>query len=218
MDTRRDESYHAALASATRRHVLDTLARSPKAMDARALASALGLHVTTVRFHLQHLEEAGLVGRTRGPERRRGRPRMLYRVVGSVRDDDAREQLLRVLAAALAARGAGGEARSLWAGRRWADRLAPPDGGADPGLPALVDTLDRLGFGPQLEGETVQLRTCPFREAAREHPEVVCTVHRGLIEGILRNRTSPPPAARLLPFVEPELCVIRLDPPGADAG
>ncbi|MPZ82688.1 MAG: helix-turn-helix domain-containing protein [Actinophytocola sp.] len=206
-----DESYHAALASRTRRRVLDTLTRSPAPMDAQALATELGLHVTTVRFHLEQLEEAGLVRREQAGEKRRGRPRLLYTAVQAVaRDEDSREQLIEALAGVLASRDDdNGQARSVDAGRNWANALVPEQ--ADPGdrRGTLVGVLDRLGFDPEPDGEDIRLRACPFRDAAREHPQVVCSVHRGLVEQLVEPGGTH---ARLLPFVEPELCLITLEP------
>lgn len=82
----RSEEYHAALASASRRQVLDSLLASSEPLDASAVADRLGLHVTTARFHLDQLTAAGLAQRRVGAEKRRGRPRLLYAPAGPVRD------------------------------------------------------------------------------------------------------------------------------------
>jgi predicted ArsR family transcriptional regulator len=200
-----DGTYHPALASHTRRQVLDTLIRSPGPVDALALATELGLHVTTVRFHLEQLAEAHLVRREAAEEKRRGRPRILYSATRAA-DRDSRGQLIEVLAGALAGRPADAQDRSVDAGRGWATALLAEQPTPADGPTALLDVLDRLGFAPEPDGDTIRLRACPFRDAAREHPEVVCAVHRGLVEEIL----GPPARARLLPFVQPELCLISL--------
>jgi predicted ArsR family transcriptional regulator len=197
----RDDAYHAALASPTRRRVLDALRHSPIPLDASAVAGLLGLHVTTARFHLDQLTAAHLARRSTSAEHRRGRPRVLFAPAGPVRNADAREQLIEVLASAVR------EGEAMDAGRRWADELRIPDA-SDPAA-AVFDILDRLGFAPEAEpaATTIRLRACPFRSAAREHPEVVCTVHRGMVERLLEGR-GPRPG--LLPFVEPELCLVTL--------
>jgi predicted ArsR family transcriptional regulator len=45
-----------------------------------------------------------------------------------------------------------------------------------------------LGFDPALatDGDvvTVAFTRCPFRELAEAFPEVVCPLHRGLVEGV----------------------------------
>lgn len=52
-------------------------------------------------------------------------------------------------------------------------------------------------------------------DAASENPEVVCAVHRGLIEQLLDGTTRQ---ARLIPFVETELCVVALERAGSQVG
>lgn len=202
--TERTGGYHSALASPSRRRVLDALLADPEPMDAATAAARLGLHVTTARFHLDQLIAAGLAHRQAGVEKRRGRPRLLYSPAGPPRDDDAREQLIQVLAAALDRRD-DTATDSLRAGRSWAEAFDAPDPN-DP-VPSLLKILDRLGFDPEPDAEIIRLRACPFRDAARAHPDVVCSVHRGLIDRLLDDTSTQ---ARLLPFAEPQLCLIAL--------
>lgn len=202
---------HAVLASRTRRRVMELVARAPQPLDAFTIATELALHVTTVRFHLDQLEAAHLVRRQVGTEPRRGRPRIRY-VAASSPEEDSREQLIEVLARALAER-PDARAQSIEAGRRWADALAPAAGGPDEAgdADALLRVLDGLGFDPRPAGDVIQLRACPFRDAARDHPQVVCSVHRGLIEQLMQRRGSDR-RTELIPFVEPELCLVTLAP------
>lgn len=240
----------SAAEPAARRRVLDLLSASRRPLDARAVADALDVHVTTARFHLEQLEEAGLLQRRTAREQRPGRPRIVYALSASLRAADAREQLIEVLAnalgdpvdsapvpapgamptvtatrtaapasttaPALAAGGAQGSRRrgrsaALRAGQRWADATPlPPEN--DP-VDELVDALDSLGFEPEVSGEEILMHECPFRAAARERPDVVCAVHQGFVERMLERAAEPghpDRPARLLPFVEPELCVVRL--------
>lgn len=226
----------AAAEPAARRRVLELLTESRRPLDARAVADALDVHVTTARFHLEQLEEAGLLQRRTAREQRPGRPRIVYALSASVRAADAREQLIEVLANALsdrtdqvedsaggppAGRAGGsvdgqetrrhGRSAALRAGERWADATPLPVE-ADP-VDELVDALDSLGFGPERSGDEILMRECPFRAAARDRPDVVCAVHQGFVDRMLERAAEPgAPAgpARLLPFVEPELCVVRL--------
>ena len=77
----------------------------------------------------------------------------------------------------------------------------------------------RLGFAPErdpsaeTEGKVlIRLTACPLRELARTHSEVVCGVHLGLIEEVLdRGGARGAIDVRMHPFVEPELCVARLE-------
>lgn len=216
MAERKDASYHAALASSARRHVLDVLALASAPLDAQAIATALRLHVTTVRFHLDRLEEADLVRRQPKLDGRRGRPRMLYLATASEHAEHSREQLIDVLAGALATSdNDDAQSRSLEAGKQWANALAlkQPEPPESLGLDRLLNVLDELGFDPRTDGsDVIQLHACPFRDAARHHPQVVCSVHRGLIEQVLEtSKIAGRNSARLLPFIEPELCLITLD-------
>ena len=54
------------------------------------------------------------------------------------------------------------------------------------------------------------MRRCPFHELAEAHPEIVCSVHRGMISGALAELGSELRVERLDAFVEPNLCIARL--------
>jgi len=202
-----EREVHAALASPVRRRVLAELERAGEALTATDLAAALGLHVTTVRFHLDLLERAGLVARQPGREPRRGRPSVRYRPTA---DDSghARDQMIRVLTEALADPAGTVRADALGAGHRWADLL--DDLPSDP-ADAILAALARLGFEPEADGGVIRLRACPFREVARDHPEVVCQVHLGLAQRLAARDTG---AGRvhvgLAPFVAPDLCLLTV--------
>lgn len=210
---------HAVLASATRRQVLELLVRSPGPLDAAQVAGPLGLHVTTARFHLDQLTDAGLARRAQGNERRRGRPRMLYSPSGTARDRNTREQLIDVLAGAVdsAANGAP-EDTAVVAGREWGEAFAREEN--ETADAHLMRVTDRLGFEPVRDGHQVWMHGCPFREAAAKRPEVICAVHRGLVEQLMAAEPQPGAEAgldagargtpRLLPFVEPERCLVLL--------
>ncbi|MCB5292047.1 hypothetical protein BJQ90_01478 [Arthrobacter sp. SO3] len=208
----RDENYHSALASHTRRRVLDAVAGSSGPLEAQAIASVLELHVSTVRFHLDLLEEARLVQRESGGDRRRGRPRVLYTaVLEAERDEGSREQLIEVLAGALARSDADqGRSSAINAGRDWARGLLAERSDSVDRRSVLLEVLDGLGFDPSPDGDAIELRWCPFRHAARRHPQVVCSVHLGLVQQLLGGDGDAPPDVHLLPFVQPSLCVITL--------
>ena len=71
-------------------------------------------------------------------------------------------------------------------------------GPAGPNLAVLQEALAEAGFDPRFRrrsAKTVEitLRDCPFRDLLDEHRELVCAVHRGLLEGMLG--ASRPPLA-----------------------
>lgn len=196
-----------------RRQVLALLLTSDRPMDARAVAGGIGLHVTTARFHLEQLERAGLVRRTVERAGQRGRPRILFIAAPGAREDGAQRELTEVLAGALVEDADGGRARAVRAGEEWSrnyeDELHAV---SDPSAAPLVRMLDRLGFDPRLTSpdSRIELHACPFRDEARRNPDVICSVHLGLIRGAVRSLGRDAEDAGIRPFVEPELCVVDL--------
>ncbi len=82
------------------------------------------------------------------------------------------------------------------AGEVSADDTAPVDAavpderdGLATCVEALVADLARLGFDPAVAGDggsaLVAFTHCPFVELAQAHPEIVCQLHRGMVEGLV---------------------------------
>jgi len=177
--------------------------------SAAELAAATGLHENTVRGHLDRLRADGHIRREQDPPIGRGRPSHRWRAV-----DPGAVSPYAGLAAALADAlvGAGAAARGLAraAGVAWGARLAAEQpAGADPrGL--LVDLMREQGFGPERVGDALHLRRCPLIAAAARRTEVVCAVHEGMVEGIVRSHDRDAGAA-LEPFAAAGgACVLRL--------
>lgn len=236
MDEAEDDAmpagWHPGLLGASRTSVLQALRHNPAGLDARELGEACGLHVTTVRFHLRVLRQAGLVETTSEHGGRRGRPRMIYTLS---RADDAGVDTTSgypFLASVLASQWATDSATRARRAERAGHAAATPDE-PDPVVPArnlseaadrVGATFSRLGFAPQVvhEGPNVvlELHACPFREVAQRHPEVVCSLHLGLLRGALERMDAPVKATSLEPFARPHLCIARLEgsthPPAPD--
>ncbi len=72
--------------------------------------------------------------------------------------------------------------------------------------------LGDIGFAPELstDGTAINLHRCPFRELAESNPEVVCGAHLGMIQGALAELGAAVSATRLIPFVQPDLCITTL--------
>ena len=211
---------HGALAVASRLRLLDALRATDQPLDVQELASACGLHITTVRFHLDVLTHAGLVRGHTSRSGTRGRPRLRYtpasRTAGAG-DRTGYELLAEILAAHWAGDRDERAHRAEQAGWAWA---APP--GPASGPTATVATLAtvgvnvnavfaELGIDPELasEGEDLRFRlhACPFQAIAERHPEVVCSIHLGLLRRAIAEVGAPPVAVNLQPFVQPHLCV-----------
>ncbi|NLT56142.1 MAG: MarR family transcriptional regulator [Actinomycetales bacterium] len=225
--------------SAQQGALLERLRLSPGAVTVPQLAAAVGLHTNTVREHLEALVARGLIRRERGEAHGRGRPAWRYVPEPGTpeRDRVLRDYvtLTRVLADQLAAVSRDPAADAVRAGEGWgrllADehRLAASRAGEDPTgqgaeepelelvWPVVVEMLAELGFSPGVDpatGEVVLLR-CPFVDAARPRPEVICGVHLGIVRGVLAGLGAGSAVVELQPFTSEGTCRLVLDPPVA---
>ncbi len=206
--------------------MIEALRNAAEPMDVAALAAVDGLHVTTARFHLRLLEKAGLVRGVDDHAGRPGRPRRVYVAVPASQSEDRHRQLAGVLVDALSGTEDDAPQLAQAAGGRWAAELVPPKSALpwDEATRALGDLFGQLGFDPHLRDEddqrVLELRACPFREIARAHPEVVCSVHRGMTKAALDRLGASVAAdgAMLRPFVEPELCLVSVPMPAGGRG
>jgi predicted ArsR family transcriptional regulator len=201
-------------------------------MTAAELGALVGLHVTTVRFHLDQMVAAGIVESAVRREGGAGRPRKVYSLApGSLDDVDARAEVdhLRLLSGLLAqtlTEGVSGHAVTpAEAGRRWALEHVPAEPGARPAdtpgrwlgkLAQMIDVLQEWGYTPELrttEGgraAEVTLEHCPFLDLARANPAVVCGIHRGLIAGSLSQLGETATKVSLEPFVDDTTCLAHV--------
>jgi predicted ArsR family transcriptional regulator len=202
---------------------------STPGLTAAQVGEALGLHVTTARFHLERLVAAGtlVTAHRRGGV---GRPRKVYALAHDrgpgLAGGESLASFTELLTAAWSQARDGVPIGPEEAGRRWvADRTAT---GAPP-LPAAttpgawlgkvglaVDLLDEWGYQPEVRttdrGRTavLTLHDCPFLTMARQHPDVVCGIHRGLVRGTLAAVGEADADVELEPFVTDRTCVARL--------
>ena len=200
--------------SAQRRRVLEALDEEPRSIA--AVAELLGLHVNTAREHLDGLVDAGLALRSRLAPTGRGRPGWGYAVRPGVGASSVGEyaSLAAVLADHAAAQGGDVAGDMARLGRGWGrglvgSRATDQDGEPDPER-TVVEVLDTLGFDPEDRPPVVRLRQCPMLDVARRHPEVVCQVHLGLVEGVLEAAGGDPHGVDLEAFAEPGACLLHL--------
>jgi predicted ArsR family transcriptional regulator len=84
-------------------------------------------------------------------------------------------------------------------------------------LEALVHQLETLGFDPAVDGSpdgeeaVIAFAHCPFRELAEAHPELVCSLHRGLVEGFVETMGDSR-VDDFHPLVHREPCQVTLSP------
>ena len=222
---------HKALSDASRLRILDVL-RAAGPMDSRQLGRQIGLHPNTIRSHVEQLIQAQLVRTVTAPASGPGRPRLLYEA--SADTSGGQESGYRLLAQILASylsRIEQPQAAAESAGRAWGTYLTErpqpfADVSGEEATRTVVQLFTELGFMPESVEEGAEVRIllhrCPFRQVAESNREVVCAVHLGMLKGALAEMGAPLEAARLEPFVEPNLCVAHLRSharrPGAGAG
>jgi predicted ArsR family transcriptional regulator len=75
----------------------------------------------------------------------------------------------------------------------------------------LAAVLAGQGFAPEVDGDRVILRRCPFRDAAPVDGRI-CTLHRDMIDGTLRELGSPLAVSQLEILPRPDVCIAHLAP------
>lgn len=219
-DTEQELRRHRALADPSRARILAELADAGP-LDARELADRIGLHVNTVRVHLNALTDAGLVASDTLPPKGRGRPRVAYRTTAAAGDEGGRRYrlLAEILTALVAQFGPEAGKRLEEIGEAWGhylvDSPAPFAALSDEeAVERMIALLAEIGFEPRLEkgtrGRQIHMRPCPFLELARAHQDVICPIHLGMMRGALNELGAKTRATKLEPFVQPDLCVARL--------
>ena len=188
---------HKVLADDTRYRLYRYLRLSGRPVPVRELVTRLGLHANTIRPHLRRLVDAGLVASEtrRGPPpsdaprrcTRRSRARIARAATtGSCRTSSCRSSRARASAKALAL------------AREWGDYLmtrhAPPPRRAPPWpQPGRAPGGARRGrvrpsvptpWEPDRGDRPAEL---PVPDLLEDHRELACTVHRGLLEGMLEG-------------------------------
>jgi len=194
--------------------VLAALREAAVPRSIRALASDTGLSANALRFHLDHLLQAGAVRSVRDADHiGAGRPATLYSALPAEGVDD--DAAYRALAGRLATQlvRAGGPRASTDAGRAWAKELLEGrDVAGRDTRDVVMSILEDGGFSPLLstDGDTVELRRCPFLDLALQQPAVVCGVHLGLLSGVL-DLLGAVSSVQLVPALEDDgPCLVRL--------
>jgi predicted ArsR family transcriptional regulator len=217
MPTPKPLEIHKALADDTRYRLYRFIGLAGRPVSVREVSRRLNLHPNTVRPHLRRLEEVGLVG----SEIRKGtvgRPQTLYSIREPQAEGAADYRLLaEILIGLVRGRRATGQAHAL--AREWGAYLVGqnrPKPGSTKGpsgrnLALMQEAMARAGFDPRFRRSAgteveVTLRDCPFKDLADEHRELVCTLHRGLVEGILGGLVPPLPIREFTPFADKDSC------------
>ncbi len=186
-----------ALGDNTRYAIYLEVARASTPPSTAELADELGLHVNTVRPHLERMREVGLLEVESDSRGSVGRPQHRYRLAADAPSLGLEPSAFRLLATLLAAAAveAGVEPEEAAAAAAPAGRGLAAAAAAGADRPACAAALTRvlaeLGFDPAVVAEgdlvTIGFTHCPFAELAEANPELVCNLHRGLVEGFVEQ-------------------------------
>ncbi|MDP8991703.1 MAG: helix-turn-helix domain-containing protein [Actinomycetota bacterium] len=183
-----------ALGDNSRYAIYLELARAETARSTSEIADALGLHPNTVRPHLERMREVGLVEVEVDSRGEVGRPQHRYSLVSdapSLGLEPPSYPLLAGLLANVAAAYAPDADDVADVGRDHGRHVAAARLEAGPrGCVAAVSAeLAETGFDPVHHEDgsttTIAFSQCPFRSLAEAFPELVCQLHRGMIEGMV---------------------------------
>lgn len=197
--------------SSARAAVLGAVRERGRLCSVREIAQDFDLHPNTVREHLDALLEQGLVARETSAPTGRGRPALMYRATSGSADAIRDYELLTDVLAEQISRTSDPEAMALAAGRSWAQRTLEEKGGTTR-LADLPGEIGRLGFEPTMPDEhgTILLRSCPILDAAKRHPDVVCTVHLGYVQALVEAAGHDAADTELTPMGDPQGCALRV--------
>ena len=209
------------LAQPTRRRLFALLGQLGGAASTAELAERLALHPNGVRTHLQRMHDAGLVIHRRAA-RPRGRPRDEWAIAPTARPGGDPPHAYDALAVWLArsipatpARLRDVEASGREIGHQLASAVAAvPE-------QAIGDQLAALGFQPDMHREPdgrlrCRLGNCPYRDSVRANQDVVCTLHRGLTQGLLDRLAPTATLERFVPH-DPDRAGCEIDISGLAA-
>ena len=214
----------APLAEPVRRALYELVVARPEPVDRETAANALGIAKPLAAFHLDRLVRDGLLAadyrrRTgrRGPGA--GRPAKFYRRAPHVeievtlpprRYDVAADILAAgVDVSEAAADRAREEARRVGIEMARAHQDPSPDAG-------LLEVLRESGYEPEVQGQTIRLRNCPFDAIVKRHRELTCSINLCLLESVAHEVLGPAATATVAPA--PGYCCVvieRSDPTAA---
>ena len=195
-----------ALGDNTRYAIYLELARATAPRSTADVAETLGLHANPVRPHLERMREVGLLAVHPDNRGSVGRPQNRYALAPDAPslglEPPAFPVLARMLTDVAAAAGAAANL-SAEAGAEQGRELAEAhaaraaEGGTEGRRPrascldAVTAMLSELGFDPAVVHDdglaTIAFTHCPYAALAATHPEVVCHLHRGLIQGFVES-------------------------------
>ena len=186
----------SVLGDPTRRAIYIAARESSDSLTVGKVAELFGIHRNLARHHLEKLTVEGYlqVGEQPTPVlRRAGRPPKHYESTPrhiEITYPTLRYDLLVELLTKIVSR-ISPEQLSEEVGREYGQELAdeigtPEDAGYREAVRGVMGAMSGMGFAmnPDWEGGRLLTYHCPFGEAAISHPEVVCSLDRGIVSGL----------------------------------
>lgn len=179
-------------------HYLEQPRKEP--VSVRHLTEHFKLHPNAIRQHLSKLEEAGLVYSESLKQAGSGRPQRVYRVKGPIHGTELLPRDYKLLCEMLleflsTSKVPIEEVKAF--GYRWGEKLVKAQMGkgkvqhsSEEIARLLVSRFSGWGFEPKLISLSerqidIRLQNCIFREVVEFHPDLVCPLLHGVLEGML---------------------------------
>ncbi len=196
----------SALGDPTRRAIYIAVRESAEPMTTSIVADLFEIHPNVARHHLDRLAEDGYL--KVGTEKGRGgpgagRPAKTYAATSkevSVHFAPQRSEMLVELLLRVLDKVSKDDLASVaeQIGRQYGKQLATEIGvqsetGYDEAVQSVARAMTGLGFAmdPDISGQRLLTSHCPFGEAATNHPEVVCSLDRGIVSGLFGELSVP---------------------------
>ena len=188
----------ASLGDPTRRAIYIAVRESGEPLTTSDVARLFDIHPNVARHHLDRLAADEYLSVSNRPTRAQGagRPAKTFESTNKEvtvhfaprRFEMLTEMLFKVLeevAPENVAEIAEGVGRSYGA-QLAAEIGAPDDPGYDGAVQAVASAMTGLGFSvdPDVSGQQLLTSHCPFGETATNHPEVICSLDRGIVAGM----------------------------------
>lgn len=210
--------------SAAQHTLLAEISRHARPVTVAELADLMGLHQNSVRDSLGTLVDTGLVARTRAPSVGRGRPSWVYESVAPTQAAALSREFADVcdaVAEHLAATAPDPDGAAHDIGVRWARRMLdlvasgpePAAGDDVTGQAAQVRLLmSSLGYQARTEGSPtrIALHQCPLRTEGTMPAPLVCQMHRGMLDEMLRTTSGGAVRCTLTPLAGADHCLVEV--------
>lgn len=196
----------SSLGDPTRRAIYIAVRESPDPMTTSKVAELFDIHPNVARHHLDRLADDDYLRvshqrRSGGPGA--GRPAKTYEPTNKEvsvhfaprRFEMLTEMLFNVLAE-VAPPNLPEVAEKV--GKAYGEELAaeigaPDEPGYDEAVQAVASAMTGLGFSmdPDIDGQRLLTSHCPFGETATNHPDVICSLDRGIVTGLFGALSVP---------------------------